>query len=63
MTKESATVTFKAEPDPLEAHGGKVPIKITGTVPEGYFDSKVAMCVTPVIKCEDAPILNSIRSC
>jgi len=53
MTKEFATVTFKAEPDPLEAHGGKVPIKITGTFPEGYFDSKVAMCVTPVIKCED----------
>jgi tetratricopeptide (TPR) repeat protein len=53
MTKEFPTVTFKAEPDPLEAHGGKVPVKITGTFPEGYFDEKAAMCVLPVLKCED----------
>lgn len=53
MTKEFSTVAFKAEPDPLEAHGGKVPIKITGTFPDGYFDSKAAMCVSPVLQCED----------
>ncbi len=57
MTKEFETVNFKAEPDPLEAHGDIVPIKITGTFPDGYFDPKVAMCAIPKLKCEDGTII------
>lgn len=56
MEKEFNTVTFKADPDPLEAHGGKVPIKITGTFPDGYFHPKAAMFVTPYLKCEDGSV-------
>jgi tetratricopeptide (TPR) repeat protein len=53
MAKEWESATFKAEPDPLEAHGGEVPVKITGTFPEKYFSPKAAMLVNPVLVCED----------
>ncbi|MCU0370617.1 MAG: tetratricopeptide repeat protein [Bacteroidales bacterium] len=52
MEKEYNTVTWKAEPDPLEAHGGKVPIKITGTFPDGYFHPKAAMYAEPYLVCD-----------
>jgi Flp pilus assembly protein TadD len=52
MEKNFNTVTFKAEPDPLEAHGGKVAVKITGTFPEGYFHPKAAMWAEPVLICD-----------
>lgn len=56
MEKDFNTVVFKADPDPLEAHGGKVPIKITGTFPKDYFHPKAAMFITPVLKCEDGSV-------
>jgi tetratricopeptide (TPR) repeat protein len=56
MEKNYGTVTFKAEPDPLEAHGGKVPVKITGTFPEDYFHPKAAMYIEPVLVCDGAEI-------
>jgi tetratricopeptide (TPR) repeat protein len=52
MKKEYNTVTYKTEPDPLEAHGGKVAIKITGTFPEGYFSPKAAYYAEPYLVCE-----------
>ncbi len=52
MEKEFHTVTWKAEPDPLEAHGGKVPVKITGTFPDGYFNPKAAMYAEPYLVCD-----------
>lgn len=52
MKKNYSTVTFKAEPDPLEAHGGKVAVKITGNFPEGYFSPKAAMYMEPYLVCE-----------
>jgi tetratricopeptide (TPR) repeat protein len=52
MKKNFETVTFKAEPDPLEAHGGKVPVKITGTFPKDYFNPKAAMFAQPYLVCE-----------
>jgi tetratricopeptide (TPR) repeat protein len=52
MEKEFNTVTWKAEPNPLEAHGGKVAIKITGTFPEGYFSPKAAMYAEPYLVCD-----------
>ncbi|MBW6461052.1 MAG: tetratricopeptide repeat protein [Bacteroidales bacterium] len=56
MTKEFDNVVFKAEPDPLEAHGGKVPVKITGTFPKDYFHPNAAMYITPVLKCDDGSV-------
>ena len=52
MKKDFNTVTFKAEPNPLEAHGGKVPVKITGTFPEDYFSPKAAMHIEPYMVCD-----------
>jgi len=52
MEKEFNTVTWKAEPDPLEAHGGKIPVKITGTFPKGYFNPKAAMYAEPYLVCD-----------
>jgi tetratricopeptide (TPR) repeat protein len=56
MEKNYGQVTFKAEPDPLEAHGGKVPVKITGTFPEGYFHPKAAMWAEPYLVCDGTTI-------
>jgi tetratricopeptide (TPR) repeat protein len=52
MEKEFNTVTWKAEPDPLEAHGGEVKVKITGTFPKDYFSPKAAMYAEPYLICE-----------
>lgn len=52
MKKDFNSVNFKAEPDPLEAHGGKVAVKITGTFPAKYFHPKAAMWAEPVLVCE-----------
>jgi Flp pilus assembly protein TadD/outer membrane protein OmpA-like peptidoglycan-associated protein len=56
MKKEFETVTFKAEPNPLEAHGGKVPVKVTGTIPADYFNPKAAMFIQPYYVCEGEKI-------
>ena len=56
MKKNYGTVTFKADPDPLEAHGGKVAVKITGTFPVGYFSPKAAMYMEPYLVCEGVHI-------
>jgi tetratricopeptide (TPR) repeat protein len=53
MAKEWETTDFSADPDPLEAHGGEVPVKITGTFPPKYFHPKAAMLVNPVLVCDD----------
>lgn len=53
MEEDYATVKFVAEPDPLEAHGGEVPVKITGTFPPEYFHPEAAMYFAPVLVCED----------
>ena len=56
MEKNYGNVVFKAEPDPLEAHGGKVAVKITGTFPEGYFHPKAAMYAEPFLVCDGTQI-------
>lgn len=50
MEKEFPEVVFVTTPDPLEAHGGMVKVKIVGTFPEKYFHPKAAMEFTPVLK-------------
>ena len=50
MDKNYETVLFDAQPDPLEAHGGKVKVTVTGTFPEKYFHPKAAMKFQPVLK-------------
>ena len=53
MEKEFPEVTFVTTPDPLEAHGGMVKVKIVGTFPEKYFHPKAAMEFTPMLVHED----------
>ncbi len=56
MEKNYSQVIYKAEPDPLEAHGEKVAIKVTGTFPEGYFHPKAAMWAEPYLVCDGKTI-------
>ena len=41
---------FNANPSPLEAIGGEVPVTINGTFPEKYLKKKAVITVTPVLR-------------
>ena len=43
---------IKAEPQPLEAIGGKVPVTINATFPEKWFNKKATVTITPVLRYE-----------
>ena len=43
---------IKAEPQPLEAIGGKVPVTINATFPAKWFNKKAVVTVTPVLRYE-----------
>ncbi len=40
---------FNVNPNPVEAHGGKVVAEINGTFPAKYFNKKAILDITPVI--------------
>ena len=46
--KPLAEQYIKAEPQPLEAIGGKVPVTINATFPAKWFNKKAVVTVTPV---------------
>ena len=50
--KPLAEQYIKAEPQPLEAIGGKVPVTINATFPEKWFNKKAVVTVTPVLRYE-----------
>jgi len=52
MLKKYDDVKYTVTPDILEVHGGKVPVKITATVPAKYFIKKASATFTPVLKWE-----------
>lgn len=41
---------IKAEPQPLEAIGGQVPVTINATIPAKWFNKKAVVAVTPVLR-------------
>lgn len=41
---------IKAEPQPLEAIGGQVPVTINATIPAKWFNKKAVVTVTPVLR-------------
>jgi hypothetical protein len=43
---------IKAEPQPLELVGGKVPVTINATFPAGWFSKKASLTVIPVLRYE-----------
>ena len=50
MKKNAGDIRYNVTPQVLEAHGGMVPVTISGTFPEKYFDKKAILTATPVIK-------------
>ncbi|HPF50530.1 MAG TPA: hypothetical protein PK335_03090 [Draconibacterium sp.] len=52
MKKNADQINFKVTPEVLEAHAGEVDVAITGRFPEKYFNKKVTLTATPVLKYE-----------
>jgi len=50
MKKNAGDIRYNVTPNVLEAHGGMVPVTITGTFPAKYFDKKATLTAAPVIK-------------
>ncbi|MDR1718514.1 MAG: hypothetical protein LBR67_00125 [Dysgonamonadaceae bacterium] len=50
--KPLAANYIKAEPQPLEVVGEKVPVTINATFPEKWFNKKATLVVTPVLRYE-----------
>ncbi|MDL2306353.1 hypothetical protein LJC72_13635, partial [Bacteroides sp. OttesenSCG-928-D19] len=43
---------IKADPQPLEAIGGEVPVTISATFPAKWFNKNAVVTVTPVLRYE-----------
>jgi len=50
MKKMEKNIVYKVTPELLEAKGGQVDVKIDATVPPKYFNKKVTLVATPVLK-------------
>ena len=50
MKKMEENIAYKVTPEVLEMQGGQVGVKIDATIPEKYFNKKVTLVATPVIK-------------
>jgi tetratricopeptide (TPR) repeat protein len=52
MVENSPSVKYEVNPSPLETHGGEVEVTVKTTFPEKYFNKKVVVTATPIIKYE-----------
>ena len=50
MKKMEKNIAYKVTPEMLEAKGGVVDLKIDATIPAKYFNKKVTLVATPVLK-------------
>ncbi len=50
MKKMEKNIAYKDTPEVLEAKGGQVDVKIDATIPAKYFNKKVTLVATPVLK-------------
>ena len=50
MLKKYDDVKYTVTPEVLEVHGGRVPVKISATVPAKYFIKKATATFTPILK-------------
>jgi tetratricopeptide (TPR) repeat protein len=50
MIKKYPTVKYTVTPQVLEAHGGKISVSVSGTIPAKYFNKKATVKFTPVLK-------------
>lgn len=52
MTKRADEVKYTVTPNPLEMHGDSIEVNIAGSIPAKFFNKKVSVEVTPVLKYE-----------
>ena len=52
MTKRADEVKYTVTPNPLEMHGDSIEVNIAGSIPPKFFNKKVSVEVTPVLKYE-----------
>ena len=52
MTKRAEEVKYSVTPNPLEMHGDSVEVNISGSIPPKFFNKKVSVEVTPILKYE-----------
>ncbi len=50
MNKMEKNIAYKVTPEVLEAKGGQVDVNIDATIPAKYFNKKVTLVATPVLK-------------
>jgi len=50
MTKRAEEVTYSVTPNPLEMHGDSIEVLISGSIPPKFFNKKVSVEVTPMLK-------------
>lgn len=53
MKKMEKNIAYKVTPEMLEEKGGQVDVKIDATIPPKYFNKKVTLVATPVLKFQD----------
>lgn len=53
MKKNADQINYQVTPEILETHGGKVDVAIDGQFPANYFNKKVTLVATPVLKYTD----------
>lgn len=53
MVKKQSQVTYSVNPDPMEAHGGKITMEIKGNYPKKYFSKKANLTIVPEVKAEN----------
>lgn len=53
MKKMEKNIAYKVTPEMLETRGGQVDVKIDATIPAKYFNKKVTLVATPVLKFAD----------
>ena len=54
MTSKYDTVVYTVTPPILQVHGGKVAVKIDGTIPAKYFHKNATVDFTPILKGENS---------
>lgn len=52
MTKRAEEVKYTVTPNPLEMHGDSIEVNIAGSIPAKFFNKKVSVEITPLMKYE-----------
>lgn len=53
MVDDASLINYQVNPDPLELKDGRVPVSISVTFPDKYFNKKAYLVVTPALASKD----------